>query len=158
MAKRLMKHNSVNKAFRLGVKYFEEMVVGHGITGEAVLLEAGKEFFGKAFGGVLASNELPPRRPGKSDRYYIMNNMPRGSAGEHWLALVMASDGRVVVWDSFGRPIETLMPTLWKKYRRWVVEPERDKEQKKTQEDCGARSLAFTAVYDILGREYAMML
>lgn len=159
MAKRSTKdeNESVNKAFRLGIKYFEEMI-GKGITGERVLLKAGKEFFGKAFGGVLASDELPPRRPGRSDRYYIINNMPRGSTGEHWLALVMASDGRVVVWDSFGRPIETLMPMLWKKYRRWVVEPERDVEQKKTQEDCGARSLSFLAVYDVLGRKRAMML
>lgn len=147
----------VNAAFKLAVDYFEEQV-GIGMTGEDTLRRAGREFFRKSFINVLASNEIPQRRYQKGIGYYIINNKPRGNTGEHWLGLIMTSDGSVIVWDSFGRDIKTLMPDLWGRYHKWIVIPDKDKEQKITQEDCGARCLAFLAIYDILGRNMAMLL
>jgi len=147
----------VNRAFGLAVKYFED-ILGNGMTNEIDLGRECRYFFRGDFIKVLASNELPDRKRFKSIGYYIINNKPRGSAGEHWLSMIITPDGHVVVWDSFGRDIKTLMPDLWGKYGKWIVVPDRDKEQKITQEDCGARCCAFLAIYDILGREMALML
>jgi hypothetical protein len=151
-----LKEDDVSVAFKRGVRFFQEEV-GNGITGESELTQVGEAVFEELFGGVRASDEIPEQQK-NNDSYYIINTLPRGSTGEHWCALVMAKDGKVIFWDSFGRPVKELIPGLWRKYKKHLLIPDKDTDQHVKQEDCGARCLAFLAIYDFLGREAAMMI
>ena len=107
--------------------------MGDGTTTESLLNHVGKQLFGRKFGGVFASNEKP------RGRYCIVNTMPRGTSGEHWLAIAPG-----LVYDSFGR----------QKYGDYTG----DAEQAIQQTNCGQRCLAWLLVYDELGADYAALI
>ena len=88
--------------------------------------------FGSKFAGVYASNTLPKKLA--RDKFYIVNTDPNYSTGEHWLALYNG-----YVYDSFGRSAGTLSKYL---KGRGLKRTEPDVEQKMTETNCGARSLA----------------
>ena len=62
------------------------------------------------WGGVHASNQLPPLPPAWSDdqktKSYIFNTAPSPSPGEHWVAVRVYSD-MIEYMDSYGLPAHT---------------------------------------------------
>lgn len=120
-----------------------EKIVGNDITNSSTLRVWGKALFGDKFVGVYPSDRLPNLcRYGSSA---IINEMGHGSRGSHWTAISRLSDGEVLVFDSFGRPTVSLLPTVYKKYK--TVDTEDDKDQQFYEKNCGAQCLAFIATF-----------
>ena len=95
----------------------------------------GNKIIGKKFIGVYARDEIDldaGRPPGIC---FIVNNKPRTSGGEHWLAVYYKSNGLPILFDSFAR--RHILPEFSGDHT------EDDVEQADWQEDCGQRCLAF---------------
>ena len=135
----------------------DNLEIAHDILGKSVTLtsqldKAGKTFFKNRYIGTFPVDEIP-KLP--ADRYMIVNNKTREHGGEHWVAV--ANEGGVLhVFDSFGRPTEDLIPSLYA--MGTVKDSDYDKDQKETQEDCGARCISWIMLFDEYGAENALLI
>ena len=114
--------------------------------------------FGRKYTGTFPS-ESPPTLSA-SRPYAIINTDTAASGGEHWVALARANDGDIIVFDSFGRGIRELIPSLYNHAQgRGValVQTDMDADQTEDQEDCGSRCAAWLRLYDEYGEEAAML-
>lgn len=103
--------------------------------------------------GVFALNE--PWR--NSHGYSIINLEPRHKSGEHWIA--KAND---LIYDSFGR--NGIVETREKENqigggddKRSLHYTDSDVEQRKREDNCGQRCIAWLMVYERFGREGAQL-
>ena len=99
------------------VKYVESLLRTDGITFKSQLEQVGEDLMGDSFGGVYASNEQRPK-----NKHCIVNTDKLGGPGKHWFSV--CPNG--YVYDSLK---ENGM--------------QNDKEQADSEENCGARSVAF---------------
>ena len=127
--------------------------VGDSTTYLSTLQNAGNKLFGNKFLGVFASDQLPLEI--KKKQLCIANLDKSWQSGSHWIALGRDKSSNILyVYDSFGRNIYQIMPSL-KRYTN-IQSTERDREQNpKTQFDCGARCLTFLYILDKHGGKYA---
>jgi len=98
----------------------------------------GKHLFGDKFIGVFARDTMPKLEKGQ---YLIFNLDTSDKPGSHWVALT-----NDLVYDSFGRDMKHVTQT---------GQTDPDAEQSKTELNCGARCIAFLAVYDTYGSKVA---
>jgi hypothetical protein len=85
----------------------------------------------------------------------IVNNDASYQKGEHWIACCYdAPNNRILVYDSFGRKTNNLVPQLRRLYPN-IVDAEYDAEQKYSEDNCGQRCLAFLYCYDKYGWDEA---
>jgi len=117
---------------------FEEEL-GKEVTKESDLLAVGKEVLGDDFVGVFARGELPQLQ---HSQMALMNLDRRSEGGSHWVGAVGLGGSRVLYYDSFARKLFDDMT-------------QDDAEQKSSEDNCGPRSLAFLAVYNIMGESAA---
>ena len=106
-----------------------------------------KKRFGKKFHGVYPSDQIPRLKP---NQCCILNLDRTGEPGSHWIALYRSARGtQSFVYDSFGRRGVTLIPKLkWTSPGR-VIDSDRDPEQLWSENNCGARCIAWlSVVYD----------
>ena len=99
------------------VSYIETLLGTSGVTFKSDLEELGKQLMGDAFGGVFALNEERPKK-----EHCIVNKDNLGEPGSHWFVVCPNN----YVYDSLKKN-----------------GIKNDKEQADTEENCGARALAF---------------
>lgn len=131
-----------------------EPKIGTGITYLEDLNKLGNEYFGSKFTGVFPADQIPKLSARKP--YAIINLDKSGQPGSHWIALAYSkrriSGARIMVYDSFGRPTKTILPSLKGKF----IDTEYDAEQGLKEENCGARSLAWLLLFDLFGPKVAI--
>lgn len=117
--------------------------LGKGVTmGDDLDREGRKAFGGHEWQGVYAYDGPWRERIGKGG-YMIVNLDSKGQKGSHWVAIA----GRML-YDSFGR--KSILGV-----GSGLQDAERDAEQKKSEDNCGQRCLAWLGVYRLLGPDIA---
>lgn len=122
------------------LKYFEQ-VLGKGPTSTDQLLRLGQRTFGEDFRGVFARDEDWRREMKRG--YVIVNLDTSDLRGSHWVAVAGG-----LVYDSFGR-VHVLGA------EGDLKDVDRDAEQRRSEDNCGQRCLAWLTVYRICGRDIA---
>ncbi len=141
-------------------------LVGKRITFGRDLTRAGLKLFGKNYMGTFASDQIPDSLgkdvnannvSGNSPLYLITNLDDSNEPGSHWVALAFdAGTKKIWVYDSFGRKTGDILPQLAKQFGKNNLRmAEDDSEQHLSEDDCGARSLAFLYVFDRYGSNVA---
>lgn len=124
-------------------------IVGKEETDSSELDRICKMWLKDKFKGVYPSDQTPHLtilRP-----YAIINVDKSNEPGTHWVAMVHCR-GKTYMYDSFGRDIDTLIPSINKHYKNIDTS---DAEQKITQNSCGARCIAFLLLVEQFGMKYA---
>jgi hypothetical protein len=122
--------------------------LGKTTTTNTQLNRVGTKLFGDQYVGTFPSDMIPRLDVGQ---YTIINLDDSTRSGSHWISLVKLKNGRVLVFDSYGRATRTILPSLTADY----VESERDAEQTIKQTNCGAQSMSFIMVHHLKGFEYS---
>ena len=128
-------------------------LVGNDTTYDYQLNKAGKKLWKSKFKGVFSSDTFPKHISKGS--CYIVNLDKSTEEGSHWIAVCKEKNSDVLwVYDSFARDIHRIAPSLYKSDAH-IKTTEKDVEQKISQNNCGARSLAFIDVFYKMGPNYA---
>jgi len=117
--------------------------VGNGITFGDTLDKLARKKFPKLYFGIFSQNTIPHKLPTKC--YFIVNVDFRSQSGSHWLGCYK-SGKNLWVFDTFGRLSKKLVPFLHKQFTKQnirVIDTDRKKDQKPSDEDCGARVISF---------------
>ena len=133
-------------------KILHEIVIpetGNDVTYLKDLLRIGNRLLLGKFHGVYPSDKMP--RLTKSKPYAILNVDKSNQPGSHWVA-VARINGTTYIYDSFGRKTKKLIPDLNSTIRDIDT---KDAEQKSTEDNCGARVMAFLLLIDRFGLDYA---
>lgn len=125
-------------------------MVGNKVTSNHQLDAAGKRLFGSKYHGTYPSDQFPILN--KAKPYAIINTHPLKSGGEHWLGIARMNNGRLLVYDSFGRKTKSIFKG---QFHDEYDETESDAEQTKRQYNCGARALSFLKVFNAHGSNAA---
>ena len=72
---------------------------------------------------------------------YIINTATSNKKGEHWTS-VWQENGKIYVFDSFGRSINRLLPYFDDNVGGGIIY-NNNKKQYDYQEDCGQRCISF---------------
>lgn len=176
MQNKLTQKRILNSKIRADKKTGEELydlvlneiiypLVGKKITFGRDLTKAGMKLFGKNYMGTFSADEIPDIGKGvtegtitsKSPLYLIANLDDSDEPGSHWIAIAFDVEKKKIwVYDSFGRDTNKIIPVLAKKFGKNNLRmAEDDSEQMISEEDCGARSLAFLYVFDRYGVDIA---
>lgn len=120
-------------------------LVGNKTTYLTPLNKAGKKLFGDKFLGVFAADTIPKNI--ENGKCLIANLDNHNEPGEHWVAICKhVSKNELLVYDTFARNIHKILPDLFNRSER-IKTTEKDKEQKKSETNCGAHALAFIDIY-----------
>jgi hypothetical protein len=147
-------------------------LLGKKTTWAKDLNRIGLKLFGKNFTGAHASDTMPQlginadgsettnNNINKFSRLYQIANLDDSTMpGSHWIALAFDVDTKNVwVYDSFGRKTSKIMPNLVKQYGKKLMQVDDDAEQKLSEDDCGARAMAWLYVFDRYGAEVARLI
>lgn len=126
--------------------------VGNKTTYSDQLNKVGKRLFKSRFLGVFSSDTIPNEI--KKGKMAIINLDSSNMTGSHWVSICKDSKNIIWVYDSFGRSIHRILPSIYGK-GRIIKSTEKDAEQHVKQTNCGARCLAFLKVFDKYGSKYA---
>ena len=122
-------------------------------TGTNELNKIGKALFGNKYLGTYPQDQLPDEiyyDCGNMSLYAIVNVDSAGSRGSHWVAVAgMPNSEEIMIFDSFGRKSDTLLPLLAR--GGGVIDTEYDKEQKKYELSCGQFSMAWLMFFEKYG-------
>ena len=121
----------------------------------------GRKLLGIKFKGVFPSDKIPKLNDLKP--YCILNLDKSTESGSHWISLAKLAENKPyenssLVYDSFGRSNKKIIPSLQKSGNGIILDTDRDAEQEITQEDCGARCLAFLVFFDKYGVDVAKLI
>jgi hypothetical protein len=113
-----------------------------------------KSLYGWKFSGVFSSDRIPLLN---KDQSCIINLDDSTKPGSHWVAVARDNCKGLYFYDSFGRRPQKILPNLLSRYKTYQIHYDiKDKEQKKSEENCGANCVAFLTVYYSLGPRYAI--
>ena len=143
-----LKNSNHDQIYNHFVKIVESLV-GNGETHSANLEKVGKEMFDKKFAGVFAADTIPKST---NFKYCIANLDNSDQPGSHWVAMArLPGPKRYLVYDSFGRSTSEILPDLQVPNEQ----TEQDAEQKREEDNCGARCLAWLTMFDMFGPDVA---
>ena len=125
-----------------------ESSLGNDITFSNDLEKLGSQILGNKFKGVFASDKIP--KLDKLKPYAILNLDNSRQPGSHWIAIAHLNDSSAMIYDSFGRKSEKIIPAALNVYNK-VVDTQYDAEQHKSEDNCGQRSLAWLFLFDQYG-------
>ena len=132
---------------------FIETLIGDQVTYSSQLSHIGRQIFGDKFKGVFASNEVPELKNGQ---HAVLNLDRSDQEGSHWIA-ISKRDNEILVYDSYGRSTNEIIPVLSGSGNGTVIEADRDAEQEDDEYNCGARSLSFLILLELWGPELALL-
>jgi putative methionine-R-sulfoxide reductase with GAF domain len=112
-----------------------------------------KKMFKHKFKGVYASDKYPKLKKNQS---MIINVDKSNEPGSHWLGVYCYDNNRYLIFDSFGRPSVKLIPHFGSGIN--LMDTDYDKNQLKSQSDCGQRCIAFLNVCHNDGFKYAKLI
>ena len=137
---------------------------GHeGMTTSSELQQIGRQLFGNKFIGVYAQNCLPMDYM-KQNKYAIINtdkkrdSRGRLNKGTHWVSIASDNNGKILIFDSFGRPTSKLLKHLYNQMKKNNIkyqDTEYDQEQHWIQENCGQLCMTWLKYFDMYGLEKA---
>lgn len=154
-------------------------LLGKKITFGNDLTAAGMKLFGRNFLGAFASDRIsefgnskvhlginddgsPTTNDNinkKSHLYAISNLDDSTMPGSHWIGLAFdVNSKKIWVYDSFGRKTNEIIPSLVQRYGNKLKQVDDDAEQLVSQDDCGARTMAWLYVFDRHGSELAKLI
>lgn len=142
---------NAEQSYRDELKKMKKLV-GNKITYSDELARVGDDLFGEKFMGVFTADKIPNHI--KELHMAIVNLDNSNETGSHWVSVCKDKKGIIWVYDSFGRRIHKILPSIYGRGRK-IKSTERDKEQGFKETNCGARSLAFLRVFHKLGSDYA---
>ena len=112
---------------------------------------------GNKFKGVYPSDKIP--KLNKLQPYAILNLDNSSKPGSHWIAVAYDdNNNNIVVYDSFGRNSQKIIPNLYNAYGGRVIDADYDSEQRIKEDNCGQRSLAWLVIADNDGIDDAIMI
>ena len=120
--------------------------------------------FPQKFLGVFSQDCLP--LSSMKNKYSIINTdkkiNSRGelNKGTHWVAVSSYGDGKLMVYDSFGRPTKKLLQHLYKKMKKNRIgykDTEYDQEQWLVAH-CGQLAVSWLVFFDKYGPERAKLI
>lgn len=132
--------------------------MGHsGMTRTTDLNRFGFKKWKSRFLGTFPQDKLPYEIYDRdSEKYAIINVDTSGMKGTHWVAVTgIKGSNKILVYDSFGRATEDLLPLLLKNR---TIDADRDAEQKEIQDSCGQYALAWLMFRDQYGIENAKLI
>ncbi|HDK27864.1 MAG TPA: hypothetical protein ENG48_12360 [Candidatus Atribacteria bacterium] len=149
------KDKFINQIYKLAFNYFAEFL-GTDTTSTDQLDDLGKIVFGGDWKGVFPSDIFKQLLPSfKSGDIGILNNDPSYLTGEHWLFFGITHNNKVMIHDTFGRNIYKLIPSF---KNIPIIEPDKDKEQKKNSNSCGVHALSMAFIFNQWGASYAKLI
>ena len=92
--------------------------------------------------------------------YCIVNVDKSDMPGSHWMAIAKDTEGGkgAILYDSFGRKNSKIIPSLQFSGNGGIIDCDRDAEQKISEDNCGARSIAWLIMYDTFGRDASLLI
>jgi hypothetical protein len=124
-----------------------EPALGKTTTYSDDLEKMGKALFSSKFIGVFPKNKIPDRTGApQAKRYMIANLDNNDEPGSHWVSII-DDLGERYLYDSFGRKPTKILPNA-----DITKSSDLDSEQHLKEKNCGARCMAFIAVYDEMGK------
>jgi hypothetical protein len=143
-----------NKLYKMKLREIEKLT-GDKTTYLTQLNGVGKKLLGVKFKGVYPSDKIP--RLSDLAPYCILNLDTSKQSGSHWVALAKDGD-RSILYDSFGRHSNEIIPSLRYSGNGKIVDTDRDAEQKILEANCGARCLSWIWLYDTHGADVAKLI
>jgi hypothetical protein len=134
-----------------------EAEIGSEVTKTNTLTRVGQRVFGPSFIGVYARDTFPFQNLSPGDKG-IINTDRSDQEGTHWVAIArgITEPDKVYVYDTFGRkgliPAQSVQPLPPGTH---LSPTDDDAEQKDSEDNCGARCLAWLCVYEELGEFFA---
>ena len=136
-------------------KYKKQFIseVGKKALSDEQLNTLGKQYIGKKYIGTFAQDKLPT-----TSGYMIVNvdtskNINTNKC--HWVAIYQTAK-TLYVYDSFGRSTSFILPIIFKRNKKKIVESKLDPEQYGDTELCGHLALSFLCVANDLGIRKAL--
>lgn len=138
--------NTVNRVYLSLLEELHKVVSRDNIEGTNTieLDKAGSEIFGDKWGGAKTLDQWVEIQF-VPNRFYIMNTITVDSSDPdagHWLAVY---DGKI--WDSFHRPLSTIVPTLLNAKPFTELNYLNLQSQLDSELDCGERCLAALELF-----------
>lgn len=141
-----------NKILKLVYK-----LLGKGITYSDQLDYVGKKLLSVKFKKCYPSDKIP--KLSDLAPYCILNLDRSNEPGSHWVALAkIPNKNSCILYDSFARSHKKILKELNFSGNGRVTESKRDVDQKISQNDCGARSMAFLILLDQKGVDVAKLI
>ena len=124
--------------------------LGRSVTTDRQLEFVGRRLFGENWLGVFPSCVKPREFLKRADidgfYYAILNVSPANDPpGTHWLAVILRKrEGNAFyyIWDSYARNSKKLIPRFIKSIGYKYIDINGQSDQKVSESDCGARSMA----------------
>jgi len=132
-----------------------EKLIGDDTTYSDDLEKAGHKLLGVHFKGVFPSDKIPKLNDIK--KYAIVNIDSSKERGSHWMALAKDGD-KTYFYDSFGRYDTKIIPNLKFSHNGKIIDTDHDVEQKISENNCGARSLAWLVFFNTWGGKSAKLI
>ncbi len=151
-------------------------ILGKKTTWGRDLTKMGHKLFQMNYVGTFPADKIPDIGKNRDGSVVVDNNVKKDSKlycilnldnsdepGSHWIAIgydipETASEGKILVYDSFGRDTEDIIPSLVQKFGDKLETVDQDAEQKISEDDCGPRCLAFLYILDRVGSRFAKLL
>lgn len=145
----------VERLYKGLVHNVENMLGSKTTTFSSDLLRIGKSLLKGKFAGIFPSDKIPVLT--EKVPYAIVNVDDSNESGSHWLAIARDSSGKIIFYDSFGRPDKFILPSLGGSGQRGeIVDTDMDREQKIKETNCGQRSLGWLLFFDKYGAKEAL--
>ena len=112
-----------------------------------------KELIGKKFKGVFAQDKLP-----NTTGFMIVNtdsSKKINSTTCHWVG-IYSTPKTLYIYDSFGRHTKNILPLIYNKTKKKIVESYNDAEQWGYTELCGHLACSWLCVANDLGIRKAL--
>ena len=139
-----------------------EPIFGRRETNSLQLDKLGKELFGKEWGGVHPSDMVRKPKEGET-KYWVGNVDDRTQPGSHWNGYFKVPGKPVLIYDSFGRKSEDLLPEVIKQLKKYI-DTEHDAEQTEFKSDgtptenCGGLVMAWLLFAKMYGFDNARLI
>lgn len=131
-------------------------MVGNDTTFGSTLKDAAESMLPGSFLGVFPSDQIPNLTARR--KYAILNLDKSDEPGSHWVAIGRISNNHTIFYDSFGRNSSKIIPSLHKSGNGRIVNTDDDVEQRVSETNCGARSLAWLVLLDWFGPAVARLI
>ena len=147
---------TVEQKYKMVLKEIEK-IIGNQTTFLSDIQYLGKKLFGIKFKGCYASDMIPKLTD--LQPYAILNLDKSYEVGSHWISICkIPNKHEIMLYDSFGRSSVKIIPDIYKSHNGKILRTEKDAEQKKSEYNCGARSLSFIVCFDMYGSECARLI
>lgn len=77
-------------------------------------------FISKTFLGVFPADKIPANLESRPC-CLIANTDPADQPGQHWIALIVRSNGDKIFIDSYGNKPSYYNPVLWRRFAHWQI-------------------------------------